>query len=257
MIAQARSWLARDWARGGWSQTVITGLVVAVVLAAAGGFETNHIPLVPRFAYWIGLVLCGVALGLLFRRWLARIPWFWGRKWLGAAAVGASTVVPMSLIVTVSSAWLQHQPATLWRTWVLLPDVIAITLGTIVLSALVRGGPPGHTRPAPEGAPPAKFLARLPAKLAGAELFAVEAQDHYLRLHTSKGEDLILMRLSDALAELQGLEGAQTHRSWWVARSALVSAEKAEGRAVLTLRNGIEAPVSRSYARLLREAGWF
>jgi DNA-binding LytR/AlgR family response regulator len=85
----------------------------------------------------------------------------------------------------------------------------------------------------------------------------VEAQDHYLRLHTSKGQDLILMRLSDAIAELDGIEGARTHRSWWVARGAVVSAERAEGRATLTLTDGAQAPVSRSYVKPLREAGWF
>jgi DNA-binding LytR/AlgR family response regulator len=94
-------------------------------------------------------------------------------------------------------------------------------------------------------------------KLAGSTLFAVEAQDHYLRLHTSRGEDLILMRLSDAIAELEGIEGARTHRSWWVARAAVVSAERAEGRATLTLPTGAIAPVSRSYVRPLRDAGWF
>jgi len=65
------------------------------------------------------------------------------------------------------------------------------------------------------------------------------------------------MRLGDALAELEGLEGAQTHRSWWVSRHAVVEARRADGRAVLKLKSGAEAPVSRTYARALREAGWF
>ena len=78
-----------------------------------------------------------------------------------------------------------------------------------------------------------------------------------LGLHTSRGSDLILMRLADALAELEGIEGSQTHRSWWVAKAAVSGAKRGDGRAVLTLRNGVEAPVSRSYAGALREAGWF
>jgi len=65
------------------------------------------------------------------------------------------------------------------------------------------------------------------------------------------------MRLADAIVELEGLEGAQTHRSWWVARAAVTSVERADGRAVLTLKDGAEAPVSRGYARALRAAGWF
>ena len=85
----------------------------------------------------------------------------------------------------------------------------------------------------------------------------MEAEDHYLRLHTSRGSDLILMRLADAVAELEGIEGARTHRSWWVAKDAVVDAKASDGRAVLKLKNGAEAPVSRTYARALRQARWW
>jgi DNA-binding LytR/AlgR family response regulator len=107
----------------------------------------------------------------------------------------------------------------------------------------------------PPPAPP-RFLERLPLKLRGAEVWAVEAEDHYLRLHTSKGQDLILLRLADAVGELEGIEGAQVHRSWWVAREAIVDAARGDGRAVLTLKDGSQVPVSRTYARMLREKRW-
>jgi DNA-binding LytR/AlgR family response regulator len=91
----------------------------------------------------------------------------------------------------------------------------------------------------------------------GAVIYAVSAEDHYLRLHTSKGSELILMRLSDAISELDGLEGAQTHRSWWVAREAVESVKRDGDRVTLQLTGGAEAPVSRPNVRALREAGWF
>ena len=103
----------------------------------------------------------------------------------------------------------------------------------------------------------ARFLDRLPFKLRGSVIWAVSSEDHYLRIHTDRGSDLILMRLSDALVELEGLEGAQTHRSWWVARDAVRDVSRGDGRATLTLEGGIEAPVSRRYAKALREAGWY
>ena len=90
----------------------------------------------------------------------------------------------------------------------------------------------------------------------GGTLYAVKAEDHYLRLYTSKGEDLILMRLADALSELEGLEGAQTHRSWWVAKEAVQEVKRAEGKVSLMLTGGIEAPVSRANVKPLREEGW-
>ena len=66
---------------------------------------------------------------------------------------------------------------------------------------------------------------------------------------------MILLRLSDAIAELDGLEGAQTHRSWWVARAAIADAKRGDGRAVIALPDGAEAPVSRTHVKTLRAAG--
>lgn len=65
------------------------------------------------------------------------------------------------------------------------------------------------------------------------------------------------MRFSDALDELEGLEGAQTHRSWWVARDAVQAVSRGDGRATLTLEGGLNAPVSRRYAKALRDTGWY
>jgi DNA-binding LytR/AlgR family response regulator len=64
------------------------------------------------------------------------------------------------------------------------------------------------------------------------------------------------MRLADAIGELEGIEGAQVHRSWWIARDAITEAERGDGRATLTLKDGVTVPVSRTYARILRENGW-
>jgi DNA-binding LytR/AlgR family response regulator len=135
----------------------------------------------------------------------------------------------------------------------LLVSVFAVTSVLIIINVLVARRFDVVTSASSQ---PPKFLERLPLKLRGAEVWAVEAEDHYLRLHTSKGQDLILMRLSDAVPELQGIEGAQVHRSWWVARAAITDAVRGDGRATLTLKDGAEVPVSRPYARLLRQSGW-
>src|SRR5205085_7473043 len=136
---------------------------------------------------------------------------------------------------------------------VLLLSVFVVTLAVTAINVLVETRRSAITNANP--APP-KFLERLPLKLRGAEVWAVEAEDHYLRLHTSKGQDLILLRLADAVAELEGIEGAQVHRSWWIARDAVTAAERGDGRATLTLKDGAQVPVSRTYAGLLRDKGW-
>jgi DNA-binding LytR/AlgR family response regulator len=147
------------------------------------------------------------------------------------------------------------------EAFVLPVAVLAVAMTTLNY-ALQREPRVTHAAPAsvlPDTGPvaPPRFDARLPTHLRGAAIHAVSAEDHYLRVHTDRGETLILMRLADAVAELEGVEGAQTHRSWWVARDAILDARRGEGRATLRLRGGTEAPVSRTYARSLREAGWF
>ena len=42
-------------------------------------------------------------------------------------------------------------------------------------------------------------------------------EDHYVRVFTDAGESLILLRLSDAMAEVRDVPGLQIHRSHWVA----------------------------------------
>ncbi|BEV01471.1 LytTR family DNA-binding domain-containing protein [Novosphingobium olei] len=96
---------------------------------------------------------------------------------------------------------------------------------------------------------------QLPAHL-GQDLLCIENEDHYIRVHTSAGNALILMRLRDAVAQLAPLDGAQVHRSWWVARSAVSEVVRTERRVSLRLVDGREVPVSRSSVPELRARGW-
>lgn len=84
-------------------------------------------------------------------------------------------------------------------------------------------------------------------------LLALEAEGHYLRVHTDAGSDLILYRLSDAMLELADVDGAQVHRSWWVAADALSTARH---RDYLQLVNSLEVPVSRSFRVTAQQRGW-
>lgn len=241
------------------SREAVRGYLVSggagVFLALIGALGSGQAPLLTRLAYWVGLCVAGAVVGTGVTQVIGRDGRADGRPWLyGALTVVAITLPFTGFVWFVSESVFQRgiRMETLPRY---LPPVFIVTVGMTALNFLVQRDP-AQTHSAPAGAPAPRFLDRLPAKLRGAELFAVAAEDHYLRLHTSLGQDLILMRLSDAIAELQGIEGAQTHRSWWVARAAIAEAERGDGRATLTLPDGAEAPVSRTHARRLRELGW-
>ena len=119
----------------------------------------------------------------------------------------------------------------------------------------VRAGAPAAPAPQAAADPAATFLDRLPLKYRGADLWALSSEDHYLRVHTSRGEELILMRLADAIRELSGSRGVQVHRSWWVAPDGVRDTRRDNGKLVLVLKSGTEVPVSRTFVQAAREAG--
>jgi DNA-binding LytR/AlgR family response regulator len=91
--------------------------------------------------------------------------------------------------------------------------------------------------------------------LADAKLIALQAEDHYIRVITDRGDDLVLYRFGDALAEVSALQGLRVHRSYWIARDAIAAVEFAAKTYSVVLSNGRRVPVSRSYIALLRSSG--
>ena len=235
---------------------LIRPLGVAVIagafLALIGALGSADTPLVPRLAYWIGLSALGAVLGSTVAQLVSRFLPGLGATWLRGLVIVAVLTPLFTLLVWFAGGRTPSPRVVMAYFGVSL--VMTSGMTTLMMLATRR---PVETHAAPPEAPPPRFLERLPLKLRGGEIYAVEAEDHYLRLHTSKGQDLILLRLSDAVAELEGIEGAQTHRSWWVAKAAVQDAKRGDGRATLTLISGVEAPVSRAYAKALREAGWY
>jgi hypothetical protein len=243
----------------GWTEArrgLLLAVAAGVFLAFTGAFGSGEAPWLKRFGYWLALMLAGGGLGAAVSRLVIGRGWLERSEWLQGGAIVALISAPLTLFAWSFTRWMfgtaYGSGSALWFA----APVLVISAIMTALNYLVSRTPP-ETHAAAVGAPSARFLERLPPKLRGARVHAVEAEDHYLRIHTSRGSDLILLRLGDAIVELEGIEGAQTHRSWWVAREAVESAARADGRAVLTLAGGVQAPVSRTYAKALREAGWF
>lgn len=239
-----------DWA--GWARGLVIVLVAASFMSAVGAFGSDRAPLPVRFAYWFGLMILGWPWGAFVARFFFRTLAQPKQTWVRVLLASLVLSIPYSAVVAWATVQAFGAHFELSDIPGLIGSVFTVSLAMMTLNVLADRQ--GQTTASVQ---PAKFLERLPLKLRGAEVWAVEAEDHYLRLHTSKGQDLILMRLADAVSELQGIEGAQVHRSWWVAREAIADARRGDGRATLTLKDGAEAPVSRTYARLLRQRGWF
>lgn len=239
--------------RANWILAVAAG----VFLAGVGAFGTGEAPGRLLYPYWLCIMLVGATIVSLSVDLFHVRGWLEERPWLKGAALTLVISAPQTFVVWATSNAVFDDP---WRPGTLLslvPAVLLVSAAFVTLHLLLGREPAlTHAIETPTPRQPT-FLERLPLRLRGAELYAVQAEDHYLRLHTSRGSALILMRLADAVEELEGVEGAQTHRSWWVAKEAVIDAMYGRGRAELTLKGGARVPVSRTYTPALRRDRWF
>lgn len=227
---------------------------VGAFLGFVGAFGLAEYPLALRLGYMVPVAIVTGMVGMGGYVLAGRLAPRWNR-WLRAVLGGLLIFAPIGVIIWVSAGLIPGADNGLQA----LPGYIGTSLVVSVAMSLLSVAVNPTLRPGPEPGPaaaPSRFRERLPVRLRGAEIWAVEAEDHYLRVHTSAGQDLILLRMADAIAELEGQEGMQVHRSWWVARAAIADARRSDGRATLTLKDGSEAPVSRTYAAELRRRGW-
>jgi hypothetical protein len=246
-----------------------TVLALALCFAVLGPFGTYTDLSVPvRYAYWIGLVLAGYLNILLAAHAVAALRPGLGHRWTLAAVTLVSALPTTLAVAWVESVTRLAHPVPLsvlprvYGCVALIQLVMVLFLTRLQPSLsplLLRRAPAGKVEAPPETAAPAPvaaqvppFFRRIPAHL-GDELLALGAEDHYLRVITPLGSDLILMRLSDALDELGDAAGMQVHRSWWVAHGGVETLRRDGGKAVLVLRNGGEVPVSRTYLAAVRD----
>jgi len=253
-----------------WAVSILRLAVISVVLgiifAWFGVYQTSQFPFPERVAYWTLLMAVGtgssvIANPLVFERWLPG-----AHPAVQIAVISAMISVPITiglLILEASGDGRLSPPEWWWRQYFYVIVLSAIMTAGAWGIELLRAQKTAQTAPvvaplagSPVPAPSNAFSARLPAKFRAAEIHAVSAEDHYLRVHTSAGETMILMRLADAIRELAALQGMQTHRSWWVAKQGLADTAKGDGKVTLKLKSGAEAPVSRTYLKAVKDAGW-
>jgi hypothetical protein len=228
---------------------------LGLILGLLGPYRTLDVPALLRTAYWllavIGCGLFGIALDALLGPHIRRL-------WLRVATVSLAMTPPATVYIYALNAWLLDLP----RRWWLLPQlawqVLAVALLLMALRALAwRRVVETRTLvvpPLPEAERAFRLL--LSAKRRGARLIAVEAEDHYVRVHTDAGSELVSMRFAEAIDMLALAHGHRLHRSWWAAGDAIEAVKWKRGSGEARLAGGLVAPVSRSCAAALKEAGW-
>ena len=225
---------------------------LGLIFAWLGVYNTGRLPFYKSFVFWTSTMAVGAGASVLVN------PFIWGGRFENVAAIfkiGAAAALVSFPVTFVLIAFFSNAPWTPYYFAMQFSYVMVISL-IVTTGAHVRDAMREAKSAPPEQADPkAAFLERLPIKYRTADLYAISSEDHYLRIHTSLGEALILMRLADAVRELGGTDGLQVHRSWWVAKAGIIDEKRVDGRSLLVLPSGTEVPVSRSYRSKAKEAG--
>ncbi|WP_293904215.1 LytTR family DNA-binding domain-containing protein [Phenylobacterium sp.] len=229
---------------------------IGLVMAVLGPFGSSERSLPERIVYWLICMVGGGVIGVAIDRPVQRLT---GQFWVRLMAVSVLMTPGVTVLVALTNHYLAGMHLTLKNLTQPWFQVFVVCFAAMLFRQLVWNRPPAAATPAPdpETDPSQAFRLRLSAKRRAAALIAVEAEDHYLRVHTDAGDELITARFGDALAELAAAPGFQTHRSWWVAADAIDEVRWRRGRGEARLKCGLTVPISRSNAAPLKAAGWF
>lgn len=242
-----------------WGIDLAILVAIGLLMGFLGPFSSEELPFLQRYVYWMICMVGGGLIGIVADELLSR-------RIAGTSTRVALVSLIMTPLVTLFVLTTEHlltgQPFAAWFFPQLLLQVLPILASVMVVRALVWRRLPTRVETRTVIAPPlpeaeAAFRRRLSAKRRGARLIAIEAHDHYLKVHTDAGEELITLRFADALEELALAHGWRVHRSWWVAADAVEGVRWRRGGGELRLVGGLTAPVSRTHGPVLKQAGWF
>ncbi|GAA6207117.1 LytTR family DNA-binding domain-containing protein [Cognatishimia sp. WU-CL00825] len=250
-----------------WTCLLATG----VILGLAGPFGTEAVmPIVPRLFYWVGSATgffflgsyVGTAASALFKNWGLG---FWPATFAAGAMAGLAIFAALLLL---NVALFDVSLSCLSCTLTLGANVVGISMIITVAFVQIRrhfeaaqipvadtGTSLARTQ-ASSQTPEPSLMRRLPFEKRGA-LISMSVSDHYVEVVTVKGQELLLMRLSDAMGEVGDTNGMQVHRSHWVALDQISAARRDGAKAVLSMSDGRDIPASRTYVAALKEAGVF
>jgi hypothetical protein len=245
-------------ARGAAFWIVVGGAVL--VAAIAGPYYTlERLSFPERLVYWgVVIALSSVImtfLSVLAHRVTAAGGWNWALVAVLAGMVGVLPVLGTVWLADGLAAGFGSGGAGIGTLAAYVaPSVIGVTVAVNAYIEVQGRQVPDVVAPWPRGDVAVTVLqGKLPHHL-GREIVALRAQDHYLEVTTPKGSCMVLMRLGDAVRDLEGLNGMQVHRSWWINLAHIARVEKGGNGPEVVLTTGARVPVGRSYRAAFRAA---
>jgi hypothetical protein len=238
---------------------LVLWLVCAMSLAASGPFGSYGIfSFDQRLLIWFPITACAIAAITVVRALV------YGTLGLRDFPRGPILISVLACLVICPPVYaLSHGLFTAsvgkepgWAELIIL--VGSITLGLCSVRYSIQVVPPDSPSdlavPEVEIEAPPRLVERLDPELRG-KLQSISVRDHYVDVSTTLGVGSVLMRFSDAMSEVMPVDGAQVHRSHWVAWDAVEAVEREGSKLFLCMPSGSRIPVSRNHLEKLEARG--
>ncbi|MFV1530322.1 MULTISPECIES: LytTR family DNA-binding domain-containing protein [unclassified Phaeobacter] len=240
----------------------------AVLLSALAGpyYTLERLSFPERLVYWGTTVVLSAIVMTFLSIFAHRLTEAHSWNWVFVAVVaGVAGILPVVgtifLAEGIATGFVQGWFETAGFTRLVVsvtPPLIAVTL---VVNALIefqlREQDSDVSKPSADStaeiAPLTILQSKLPQHL-GRDIVSVQAQDHYVEVTTPLGSAMVLMRLGDAIRDLEPLDGLQVHRSWWINLSHVERTEKGTSGPELVLTSKQRIPVGRSFRPAFKNA---
>lgn len=232
----------------------------AVIAGPFGTFDSMDLTL--RLVYWPLVTTSSVVLGYLAHA-VTRIligtehsPM--GRILvclLGTLFIATDVYLLHTLVLAEKGTAVSYSDLLIWVGFVFCSAVLGRMMFTKAISSEQQLSDAstlnfGDVKCRSEHTPTARIISRLPKGQHGL-VMRLSANDHFVHIVTQEGEHPVRMRLRDAIAEVDGVEGSLVHRSHWVAHAAIEGQDRGQGKVQIVLSNGDRVPVSRNYRSVL------
>jgi len=235
-------WEAGIGTPGGWLRLLAFGAVAGGVVGFLGYLGGD---LLICLFNWTGMMVIGAGLAGLIVPPVVKMQ----RACRVPASVALATAIlaaalPVSLAAAGFGRWAWPGEATRmslvdWYVKTALVEAMVVGLWLVVEA---------HRRPVPDRAMPSEPLSPAVARDC---VTCLQMEDHYVRVHHASASRLELMPMADAIARY-GAAGIRTHRSWWVAVSAVRAIERDGRNMRLRLDGGLIVPVARNRVAAVR-----
>lgn len=231
----------------------IGALCAGVILGILGPFGTDEVlRFVPRVLYWTSQAVVTFVLGCIGIAYGAQLAE--NLRWRPVVGLVLGSVVATLLVFS----FVNLQDLLIFGPHRNAIEHQMLALNIFAICMVLGWG--GMMLSEDDAAPPATvsgptILSRLPFDKRG-DLVSISVSDHYVDVTTTKGTEMLLMRLSDAIRETGTAAGLQIHRSHWTALHHIAELRRIDGKTHAVLSDGRALPVSRTYLPRLKEAGF-